>query len=657
MAQRPSKKSKNVFTQTLDGVYGIFKTTESFTLSYLLTNLRAAELAKLQTASEAFHFRTISFDELIQRDVDYERVDNEIVAKYLEQGKDHVLFFPPLLVTVVAIDDGHRIDTYEEVKTALDEDSQSLITTWGSDKFQLELCLESQTTGHKISHKGKDLHYLPYASSLRYNPEAVKLVVIDGQHRFVALKRIYESEEKRHLLQEMEVPICIFFMPEAVKDNKKSESIVRDLRELFITINSKAKEVSGHFLVLLNDRSLSSHCVRQFADALRQHKIHELGSLLPILEWNTREARKAFQRQKKYSISTVSVIADALKDYVMCRKEDGLPQILLNLSSVQNKLKVTPDSYSYNSIEEETFGPEQIAILTEQINKYVTPSLWELFISPRPYKSVIEKFASSLKRLDKLVSDKTTGAEQFRDNVLYQFRKTTDRDLVPVRDMERIFEEGLEIEDGDETYFYNVFQQGLIRAWAELCLSLTSDDSKITPQVVAKAMVAACEKLVFNDKKKMFLTTRPYLQGLIFLGERVLVNESARRAWMLLIIGSLYSSKVRIEFKNVIEQQKPKAEWLSKLDELVATQAAAAICDYFDLLERRIEEDYEKNWRYKAIEKADLNYLLARADDPEKSDEFQEKLSELSSVKIKEAKEAFSNMIDTPIKKVFSSKN
>src|SRR5207249_662061 len=101
-------------------------------------------------------------------------------------------------------------DLYQSVKSKLlpdKADIKTLLTvTWDEDKFQIELNLCPTSTGHDIVHDGQVLHFYNYAATLRYNPEIVKLVAIDGQHRLVALKRILDSD-KRDLLEGVELPV------------------------------------------------------------------------------------------------------------------------------------------------------------------------------------------------------------------------------------------------------------------------------------------------------------------------------------------------------------------------------------------------------------------------------------------------------------------
>ena len=113
---------------------------------------------------------------------------------------------------------------------------------------------------------GEKIKIVNYASEFLYNDKKLKLVVIDGQHRFLALKRIYENDVERDLIKDIDIPICIFFMPDAVETQSSTQTMNRGMRKLFVTINSEAKKVSGHFIELLKDDSLSSITVRSLAD-------------------------------------------------------------------------------------------------------------------------------------------------------------------------------------------------------------------------------------------------------------------------------------------------------------------------------------------------------------------------------------------------------
>lgn len=72
---KPPRKKTEVMTETLYGVFGRFQTVESYEVNYFLSNLPINDLDRLTTASAAFEFTNTDFEEMMQRDVDYERVD------------------------------------------------------------------------------------------------------------------------------------------------------------------------------------------------------------------------------------------------------------------------------------------------------------------------------------------------------------------------------------------------------------------------------------------------------------------------------------------------------------------------------------------------------------------------------------------------------
>lgn len=642
MALLPTGPQKDVFSISFDGAYGRFKTAESYELAYLQTSLRPHELSQLVTASEAFDFRAISFDEIIQRDIDMERVDNELVKKYLEAGHHRVLFFPPILVSIVALNQGKPVEVYDEVVTEPPTQEVPLLKrTWDKDKFQLELNVSAKPTGHHVQVDDKTYNYIPYAATVRVNPETVKLVVIDGQHRFTALRRILDKPEKKYLLADMTIPVCIFFTPDAVKDKGQDESIKRDLRDLFVTINSTAKEVSGHFLILLNDKSLSSLAVRSLADQL---KGNDEGALLPLLEWNTREASKARQRQKPFSITTIATIADCFKDYIF--KTSTSTQEILALSVVKEQLKVSASSPAYNQINEETFGPEQTAVLNERLLSRVTPSLSVLFTELRPYARLIATYKVALTKLDQRVAANTAGAKSYRDDVLFKFRRSAGYDYDAVKTAEREFESGITIPQYDEAFFLTVFQQGLIRAWATLSNALAVP-SPLTPVDVARTMLPVLNRFVFSETRRMLERSNSYLQLLLFEGERIRVNDSSRTQWVNLILATFVSGEAQELLRKELTARlgAQEQETIKAAHERVVQIASRAVKDYVETLDRRIAEDFAANWQYKNLGEELELFLRERQAKPELHSEYEEKLQQLTEERGAQAKVALSNVL------------
>ncbi|MDE2298514.1 MAG: hypothetical protein KGK18_10145, partial [Burkholderiales bacterium] len=143
MSIGPKIINKDPFTQTLRGTFGRFKTANSHDVQYLLTSIPIDELSELSTASALFTKDAIKFDELIQRDIDQNRVVR-IANDYLVGSANKVVFFPPLLACIVLMDaSGSMQRRYEDYSETIDSATGSpvLKAVWDKDGFELSLAL------------------------------------------------------------------------------------------------------------------------------------------------------------------------------------------------------------------------------------------------------------------------------------------------------------------------------------------------------------------------------------------------------------------------------------------------------------------------------------------------------------------------------------
>ncbi len=658
MATLPKKAIKDVFTASIDGVYGRFKTARSFELDYLMASFRVNRLRDLETAAEALDFQAITFDELMQRDVDYDRVDNEIIEGYLEKDEGKVIFFPPLLVTLLSVENGKPIEKYSSVVDEIKKDKNDnpilLTRIWGGDKFKVEINLTEENTGYQITSEGKIYNYIHYAVTVKYNPEVVKLVVIDGQHRFEALRRIHSDPSKKEHIADVQVPICLFFSPDAVVNAESEETIKVDVRELFITINQKSKEVSGHFLDLLKDNSLASLSVRDIANLWKGDDKSAL-SILPMLEWNTREARRAHQRQSDISITTISIIAEALRKYVFEKRSGGLTKIILNLSAIPKFEELNGPDIS--SIEESTFSLDQAPILRKQISRYITPAIDVLLTKPRPYKELIDLYKGQVQALDERISKGSTSAATYKEDILYQFRscKSNDSDSIKTEENDFLapFESASQANE-DRFYFLNIFQQALFRSWAELCKKLIKYE--IEPKFIAESMVDSFELICFDEKKMMFSPHKNYMQILIYKKESTAVNVSkiVKEGLSNLMLSTFIKEDVLNSFVNKIVDLADISD-ITELKADVIELSKKCKASYFVEYIRAIKTDISDNWQYKDYDMQIKTYLMEKQNsDAEAQKEFDVKIDELSEDRISLAKDEYSNLLSLATNELFS---
>jgi DNA-sulfur modification-associated len=641
MAYLPPKKHE-VFDRSLDGVYGHFKTKDSFNLDYLLTSVRTEKLDCLRTASEVLQLNMIDFEEIVQRDIDYMRVQRQIVDEYLKKGKGRVIFFPPLLVSLIALEDGEPIKQYSSVLSALE--GAELVTTYDVNRFQVRLNTSSSETPHYVNHENQKLYYYNYAATLKYNSEKVQLVVLDGQHRLMALRKLMEGVNKE-IVAGVDVPICVFFSPDA-RVGQAGQLLV-DMRELFVRINEEAKRVSGHFIWLLKDKSLAATGVRALGDIWKSDATDGI-TLLHQLEWNQREDKLANQTTKPYSVTTVSIIAETLQEFIFNGSSDqkkGYTYPLLNLEEVEGALRTSPGALAPGSISDESFDPEQFETLENQIKNYLATGLDILFRTPSPYRRLRNAFVESVRNLDQQIQQSTVGAAQFKIDVLCKFRSTNDLDQPAVRDMEKNFLELFDVEEIREISFFrrNVFQQGLIRAWARMFTDL-KPLMGITPQRAAEGLVAALEGLCFLSHKGLFSVSREYTQHVIYRGSKIIVNGSSKTSNRNLILATFSNGGVRTKCINALVLSGDDRE---VADNTLKAIGLAAAAEYLSTFQQNYIKYMRKQWRWESLDPDDNAYLAERAESskPGKAKEFNARIVDLSEKPFEKAKAVFVNVL------------
>ena len=640
MAQIPKSKQTQVFNKELDGVYGHFKTKQSFALDYILTSIKSDRLNWLETASDVLDIKAINFEEIVQRDIDYVRVQKEIIEEYLQKGKDRVIFFPPLMVTLYGIDGKTPTPKYTTVESEIVDDK--FLVTYDKNRFQTELPLTEDQTSHFLEYNGNKHYYYNYAATLRFNSEKVRLVVLDGQHRLTALKKLIENGGG-DIVSDIDLPICIFFAPNALATGESNENLSDDMRELFVTINKEAKEVSGHFLWLLKDRSLAAMSVRDLGDAWKQTGGEF--SYLHQHEWNQREASKADQAQKAYSITTVSILAEALKSHIFTGRKD-FTYSLLNLGEVEQELIKSDSSRVASEINEDSFDLDQADVLKRQIHKYITPSLDILFRKPSPYIVIRKEFENSIKLLEKSVEESIKGASQFKNDVLGKFRSANKLDQDSVQDLEREFTDSLRSKKSlqDVDFFRrNIFHQALIRSWADL-YNVMRNVEPLTPVQVAGALVEASEVICFHEKASYFDPYKAYSQRVFYKGEKIIVNDTSKTGLRHLIVGAFASSDVCAVFATALGLNGDKGKVLI---EKLRNYGLKSVADYLNIFQNNQIKWLNREWRFADLNEKDQAYLEERfeATDEVKAKEFRDRIELIASKRLIKAKEILANVL------------
>lgn len=579
----PAQRAIVRFDHSYKGTFGRFQTDASYSVQYLLTSLSIDDIGDLATAAEVLDLDSIQFDELIQRDVDKQRV-REIAELYLRAGRNRPVFFPPLIACVALFDNsaaGRLKNQYEVIERARLDDNgyETLVTTFDRDGFRLVLPVATaEFSDRTIEWDGAQTHYYDYAAELAINSRRTKLVVLDGQHRLEALRTLLHTPENRQIISSIELPICIVWPPEA-RVGQAEETVVADFRELFVRINSSAQRVSGHFITLLNDRVYSAMTVRELANAWK-HERDGGWSRLHLLEWNTREDASTDRRTRPFSITTISIVFKVLEEYLF--KVSGLPAKLLDLQAHRDAFQELDPEFQESELGDDRQSPAITEIIREQICSTVVPALYELLRKLRPYADQEQRLDDAFRRSQREATELNmahTGLNQQLSKFIYI---VDDRASGQVTGAYADFREWARNPDDDGTYFFAVFQQALLRMW----LRLAAVHESIGAIDAAKATVSAlnaCAVRVASRQHDAFLSPDlSYCRRVLWKGEAVNFSaEWARKAWLDILTSTLLLPNVRTA---ALDELNANAEVRRAYEETLVDMGLVAARAYADRL-------------------------------------------------------------------------
>ncbi len=286
-------------------VGGIFSDNKSLEVRYLLTHItldnergRCSQiLDHLVPVRELFETAKLSFNEIMQRDIDDARVSTELVPYLLDpRTRDLVKLFPPIVVVVLPREPGATRPalTYPAVtcETVPGPRNDTRITRAGLVGEEVFEFSQPVLQGRLVCHD---------FNRLKINTARTKLLIVDGQHRAMALLAIHRnlaggnggwSDERRSpyadfyqewtpsyirrfQLADISLPVMFCTVPELHDGYNGDYDLRKAARAIFLTLNKNAKKVSESRNRLLDDNDLVAHFLR---DALSQIKARDASS-------------------------------------------------------------------------------------------------------------------------------------------------------------------------------------------------------------------------------------------------------------------------------------------------------------------------------------------------------------------------------------------
>lgn len=394
-----------------------------------------------------------SLEELFQRDISWNRVQTELVDRYL-LAPNKLSFFNSLTIALLP-QNGFTIEKdYGEPDSKLSSDKGDRWTRTDVGN----ICVEHLTDA------GIGL--------IRWHKERIFPVAIDGQHRLAALKAYYEKRKDALTPGAPEfdtkISLILLILDERVGFKRNIEKpILETLREIFIDLNKNARNVPKSRLILLEDQNIQSLCVRTLLP--KKAKIFSPSVLpLPIVTWRSDEAKF----DSGYSITSVLNLNEIV---TYCLNRASLEAIdplegrqikqyidkitaKLDLEQKIKKSIIDRSQLCIDRAEPFSFTEKHLDAFENAFREQWAPHIIRVFKEFSPYKKYLLK-AEEIGAIDKMLADYLLLPVEKR-NKFKERKKADSENFNPHLEIEEPLKE-LENIKTDEWAFQVVFQKAL----------------------------------------------------------------------------------------------------------------------------------------------------------------------------------------------------
>jgi hypothetical protein len=309
--------ARHNYNRPLYGNAGEFTLSRNVTVPYFTTIIdikRAVSELKTHEQVAPSLEQIYNLKELFQRQIDHKRVERDLVDGFLKNPQK-IKFFNSLTIALLPkSDDGHIMPKFDDY-----EGNDPQVPWVLGDAFD-----QGFAATDKILFGGVQLHRADISPSghgiarLRWDVDRVDAVAVDGQHRLSALQKWFDSDRKKALEpyeQNTRIPIIILLLDARAgfkAENKSGLTIKSIAREIFTDLNKNAKAVDKATEIILDDRSLTSSCVRLL---VTDKTTTDEPPLLPLSLVRWKEANYRFDQEHYInSLVHLNLLVESLLD-------------------------------------------------------------------------------------------------------------------------------------------------------------------------------------------------------------------------------------------------------------------------------------------------------------------------------------------------------
>jgi hypothetical protein len=399
------------YNHPIYGIRGEFTLSNDVAVPYFASLMdigrMAAELKTHEQVAASLE-QTYKLQELYQREIDLERIDQDLIKNYL-MDPNKIKFFNSLTVVLLPKDENGKIvvnfQDFNDSNPAIPCDSGS-----GFDaNFQ---------NAQRVIFGGVQFVQTEAAgiSRLRWDSTRIDAVAVDGQHRLTALTRWYENDKHKALNateQRTLVPVIFLLLSENAGFKRGAhhhdKGIKTIAREIFTDLNKNAKTVDKATEIILDDRSLNSRCVREL---VTEETCQEQPGRLPLSLVRWRDANNRFDRDYYLnSLVHLNILVEDILDLPLPKSGMDKTQVMKFITDVGKKLgtsanaKLTVEGgkdletyYLENYLDDEK---QVVAPMTgipslfmgaavEGFKRRYSPWIVRILTEPRPYKALLD---------------------------------------------------------------------------------------------------------------------------------------------------------------------------------------------------------------------------------------------------------------------------
>lgn len=286
-----------IFDHVITGTEGTFWSAGG-EVDYILTSAKlslnetemSAKLTRqLYPVREVLEFDKMDFDQLLQRDLDDHRVATQLIPYLLENSHKGLSFFPPIVAALLPFNNKTPKEKFDdEVELDIEvADGASWLGVQSGSAYKYQ---------YLVSKSGKKTAF--NLSRLSWNEGGARLVVLDGQHRAMAMLaiartitdswgdstgekyRYFYEDRIKDVIQELgsdwleenvekiEFPVCVIRFNSSGNETDQHDSA----RKLFVDVNQTARKPSESRIILLSDNDLMNIFTRKILNLIRKYK-------------------------------------------------------------------------------------------------------------------------------------------------------------------------------------------------------------------------------------------------------------------------------------------------------------------------------------------------------------------------------------------------